>query len=600
MNTLGPLVGYHYNAINTRIEVLDSIDAVVKKIEAQSRIETHKEHEGKLLVAARLTQHFAQRVKTLENENEELVNQMVTLKNGAQAVREKFAVDIGRMLSESKDMVNSKAAMKDLRRQIRDQKKINKMIRSKEHDMKAEIDKLQMKIKTMEEDVMKKREVIEELEKSIMSIPIAKGALVEESKGKNDSTLAVKSAVDEVDSFFSELSSASLPTPELSATESPKSNQGSPKQSSPSTREKASTASTKQPESPCILSDLEDTELLEILTFLDTAEVLAAAQANRFVFTRVDEMFSLESKIAKPYWKVKKGDEEDVEKEDDAKEGSLEGKEGDSHDLAEPLSEAQTGAQESAQQPNAVQNFFTSLTSSLTNQMSSAGALDGVDPELCILPQPVLDLLRTKLTSAEMRAITNLNQVAEMNVKKAEELVVEKEDMQQRLTNTETVRDFLITKLKSAEKALKSSIKEISGCRKQATADGEVIHFLDTRAMELDGKVKELEMKRQGLQTAYDLYRSTHSRHENRLSEEVLALKATQMQSELSHKAEKKVLVKEIKSLRVALDQASGERDIYAAQLRSINQALSAHAGSGKERRTSGQGPSKRRGSHEA
>lgn len=600
MNTLGPLVGHHYNDISSRMQVLDSIDSVVKRIEAESRIETHKEHEGQLLVAARLTQHFAQRVKRLESDNEELVNHMVALKNGAQAVREKFAVDIGRMLNESKDMVDSKAAMKDLRREIRDQRKKNKQYRGKEKGMQNEIEKLKVKIKAMEEEMIKKQHDVGELKKSkVESAYSSNRDLAEESKNKDDVGISAKSAVDEVDSFFSELSSVSLPPPPSSATKtSPKSTQSSPKQqSSPGARERASTAATKAQESPCILSDLEDTELLEILTFLDTGEVLAAAQANRFIFTRVDEMFSLESKIAKPHWKIKKGEEEDEEKGEETKEEGEGGKEGDKDDSAAPGLESQAQAQaqiqvqESAQQPNAVQNFFTSLTSTLTNQISAAGALDGVDPELCILPQPVLDLLRTKLTSAEMRAITNLNQVAEMNVKKAEELVVEKEDMQQRLTNTETVRDFLITKLKSAEKALKSSIKEISGCRKQAAADGEVIHFLDIRGVELDAKVKELEMKRQGLQTAYDLYRSTHSHHESRLSEEVVGLKAAQMQSELSHKAEKKLLVKEIKTLRASLEKASNERHVYAAQLRSITQALNVNVGSS--------GKSRRRGSHE-
>ena len=101
-----------------------------------------------------------------------------------------------------------------------------------------------------------------------------------------------------------------------------------------------------------------------------------------------------------------------------------------------------------------------------------------------------------------------------------------------------------------------------------------MIHFLDTRGIELDARVKELEAKRQGLQTAYDLYRSTHSHNERQLGDQVLALKAAQMQGELSHKAEKKLLVKEIKTLRASLEKASNDRHVYAAQLRSVTQAL--------------------------
>ena len=202
------------------------------------------------------------------------------------------------------------------------------------------------------------------------------------------------------------------------------------------------------------------------------------------------------------------------------------------------------------------------------------------------MPPPVLDLLRTKLSYAEMRAITNLNDVADMKIKRVEEISTEKEDLVQRLLNTEVVRDFLITKLKSAEVALKSSLKEGVQYKKQASADGEVIHFLDLRNQELEGKCRERELQLHGLQAAYDLYQSTHAHNERNLSDEVISLKAMQLQSDLNHKSEKKLLVKEVKTLRVSLEQVTSERNQLAAQVQAVTTSLGiAKSKTGRDKR---------------
>ena len=173
-----------------------------------------------------------------------------------------------------------------------------------------------------------------------------------------------------------------------------------------------------------------------------------------------------------------------------------------------------------------------------------------------------------------MRAITNLNDVADMKIKRVEEISTEKEELVQRLCNTETVRDFLITKLKSAEMALKSALREGVQFKKQSSADGEVIHFLDLRNQELEGQCKEAELQRQGLQASYDLYQSTHAHNERILTEELMSLKAAQLQSDLSHKSEKKLLVKEVKMLRSSVENVTNDRNQLAAQVQAVSASL--------------------------
>ena len=343
-------------------------------------------------------------------------------------------------------------------------------------------------------------------------------------------------------------------------------------------KEKLSEPKAKKP--VCLLSDTEDLELLHVFSYLDTGEVLAAAQVDKFVFQRVDELFSLESKVAQPSWKVRwdtAQEQKDAaaataeEEEEDEQSTSAE-KKGEPPASASPTTITQSGKENK----NAVQNFFTSLASTITKSIPVGGSavLDGVDPELCLLPPPVLDLLRTKLSNAEMRAITNLNDVADMKIKRVEEISTEKEDLVQRLCNTETVRDFLITKLKSAEMALKSALREGVQFKKQSSADGEVIHFLDLRNQELEGQCKEAELQRQGLQASYDLYQSTHAHNERILTEELMSLKAAQLQSDLSHKSEKKLLVKEVKMLRSSVENVTNDRNQLAAQVQAVSASL--------------------------
>jgi hypothetical protein len=58
------------------------------------------------------------------------------------------------------------------------------------------------------------------------------------------------------------------------------------------------------------LFHLEDKLLLEIFAFLETQDVLRAAQVCRFVFKRVDTLFGIESQIAKAEWAIEPAEQE--------------------------------------------------------------------------------------------------------------------------------------------------------------------------------------------------------------------------------------------------------------------------------------------------
>lgn len=73
-----------------------------------------------------------------------------------------------------------------------------------------------------------------------------------------------------------------------------------------------------------------------------------------------------------------------------------------------------------------------------------------------------------------MKIILSLTDKIKKQVQALDQQQVLNDDLTARLENTESVRDFLIDKLKSAELAIKSMISEISTLKKQNTNDNEV------------------------------------------------------------------------------------------------------------------------------
>ena len=561
MNSLSNILSSQQTALNARIEVMAPLDRLQSSVELDSRMHDAKRANAQLVACARLTRHAFQQVIELREENETLKSKLSSFQDGALAVRERFAVDISRMLAQSKDAVKVKTHMKKIRLNVREQKQANSALRKRESELQDEVSALERTLTDLKQEhtseiaaLREKLEAVERKESDLGGTP--------ESSGQ--------AAIEEVDSFFSELQ---VNTPPNAPEEGDKAKHKQEQGPTTASQEQPQLAEVQKP--LCLLSDTEDLELLHVFSYLDTGEVLAAAQVNKFVFQRVDELFSLESKVAQPHWKLREtstaAKEESAVTDERDRQASTEKKESDSIEVG-----SAPQAEHQSQNKSGVQNFFTSLASTITNNIPVGGSavLEGVDPELCLLPPPVMDLLRTKLSYAEVRAISNLNDIAEIKIKRVEELSVEKEDLVQRLLNTETVRDFLITKLKSAEVALRSSLREGVQHRKQAAADGEIIHFLDMRNQELEGQYKEVELKRQGLQAAHDLYQSTHAHNERNLNEEVVSLRAAQLQADLSHKSEKKLLVREVRALRASLEKITNERNQLAAQVQAVTASL--------------------------
>ena len=179
--------------------------------------------------------------------------------------------------------------------------------------------------------------------------------LAEERRGKDSVIVATakssgQAAIEEVDSFFSELQiDTPPPAPEVD---------GEQKQELEK-KEKLSEPKAKKP--VCLLSDTEDLELLHVLAIQRVR--FGSGPSRQVRFQRVDELFSLESKVAQPSWKVRwilhrsrrtlQQQQQKRKKKTSRPQG-----EGEPPASASPTTTLQSGKENK----NAVQNFFTSAS----------------------------------------------------------------------------------------------------------------------------------------------------------------------------------------------------------------------------------------------
>lgn len=264
--------------------------------------------------------------------------------------------------------------------------------------------------------------------------------------------------------------------------------------------------------------DLDDTVLLTIFSCLDTPDVLSAAQTCKSLYTRVGILFGIESGV---------------------------------------VHESGSGA-----------------------PLNVAAAVQEVPLSDSTLPVPdkmliQIDELSKKLSGYELKLILSMTDRLNTLSKELQLAQTEKEDIAANIQSAETVRDFLVDKLKGAEVALKSAIGEITQLKKQSQSDQEIIAYLDLRTNDLETEHAELLSKCQTIQGTMEVQTGSHSYMERLLSNEVEDYKHRLDVLESTFKLQKKVLVKEVKSLRNKMDGVTNERDQYKLQLQKFRDALS-------------------------
>jgi chromosome segregation ATPase len=487
--------------LRTRLEVQTVLTGLCGDVEAYWQLKAAAQNKENVSYLQMVATRLARRVRALQAERAKLQEELRSVRTRAAEVRTTFALDISAVLMESKSVQTLRKRVKDLEERI-------------------EVLKQSAEEEEEEEEEEKER-----------------GTAPGDKNGSADSGDEMKHTSADADDRSSQAANVAIIV------------------------EQPSPSPPLQPPAPprdtCLLSDVSDKALLHMFSYLDTAEVLVAAQVNRFVFQRIDCLFGTDSAVVKPEWSIRHPPLASAEPQ-------------------QPELSSNGAAQESSLQKQQQQTTFESAASATKNFFSTLieGA-GGASTQAVHLPKEFLDALSKKLSAAELKAVVALNDAMKKKVDEVDQLSAERDDVAARLQNTETVRDFLVQKLRAAEVALKAAMSEAAQLRKQAAADGEIMSFLDLRGQDLEAQAQDLEHTRQHLQATLNLQQGTYASAEKRLSAELFEVQTKLEDCEASHRAQKKLLVKEVKSLRCLLEMTTKERNIYHAQLRVLRDTLS-------------------------
>lgn len=442
--------------IEARYEVSEVLKELVTDVDVWHRENLYVDTFNELSEERAVSRKQNKELLMLDSENKHLKEQIELVKKKSNALKDRFMIDIGYVLRESKKVNDYKKTIAAQERVIQENNEQNFQ--------------LQEQIKRLEDDL----------------------AEIQMTKMQTSNESGMDDSIDDQEGNVLTLTAPS-----------------------------SSSHATKKSKIVRLI-DLDDMVLLTVFSFLDTYDVISAAQICKSLYARVDTLFGMEGGAT-----FTSGEYGEV----DGEEGrhSVEG--------SEKLKE------ESSDTPTA-------------RMMHE------------------IDALSKKLSGNELQLILSMTERMKALSIDVENITAEKEDTAANLQSAETVRDFLVEKLKSAEVALKSAINEIGLLKKQNESDQEVIAYLDLRTNDLEIENAEYLNKCKSVQSSMEVQNGAHTYMERLLTNEVADYKLRLESAESTFKLQKKVLVKEVKSLRGQLATSQKERDLFKVKLGKFKDAI--------------------------
>ncbi|TMW65560.1 hypothetical protein Poli38472_008202 [Pythium oligandrum] len=150
----------------------------------------------------------------------------------------------------------------------------------------------------------------------------------------------------------------------------------------------------------------------------------------------------------------------------------------------------------------------------------------------------------------------------------------EKEDLAARLHSAESVRDFLMEKLQELEDRLAVMMEAMTKKDEQATMDREIIGFLDAKSQEYELALAKTSKQSTDVRQELDRMKEEHSMKMAIIQDMVSLLTDEKKDLEVQLRSQRKVLVREVKTLRAQNEHLVDERDHYFQQLKQLRHAL--------------------------
>ena len=169
----------------------------------------------------------------------------------------------------------------------------------------------------------------------------------------------------------------------------------------------------------------------------------------------------------------------------------------------------------------------------------------------------IVETLRkeSKLSSQDMQRIISLGKKLEMAEQKVRLLQSEREDLSSQLKAKGSVKDFLVGNLKRKELELSKAQDAEKFAKQQSSADREVISFLDGRVRELEAEMRRGKKDSENIKIELGAMKRKMKSQRSMYEDMVNTLRQeAQLAGKL--KAEKRVLVKEVKRLMFEMDKS--------------------------------------------
>eukprot|EP00743_Colponemidia_sp_Colp-15_P007243 GILK01007821.1.p1 GENE.GILK01007821.1~~GILK01007821.1.p1 ORF type:complete len:349 (+),score=61.25 GILK01007821.1:42-1049(+) len=155
-----------------------------------------------------------------------------------------------------------------------------------------------------------------------------------------------------------------------------------------------------------------------------------------------------------------------------------------------------------------------------------------------------------------------------------------KEDALARLNALTNVKTFLVSKLKECERALSQALAEKEDALTQVKEEREALEYQRDKCRSLEEQVKTLKQQQKDTEREHQVLTDRHAQRIRVLEDLLTHANADKEDALTELNNQKKVLVKEIKSLRQQLTRSSTERDEFAGVLRAMKAAIAPASGS--------------------
>jgi chromosome segregation ATPase len=188
--------------------------------------------------------------------------------------------------------------------------------------------------------------------------------------------------------------------------------------------------------------------------------------------------------------------------------------------------------------------------------------------------------MAAKLNDSEINAIISMTEKLRSKEKQVALMMKEKEEMEGKLSGSEAVKDFLITKVRDMEKIMNKSDETEKKVTQQIASDQEVIAFLDGRVQELEQQTRVIQKEKSSIQEKLKSVIAQNEKKTAVLSDMLQFERQKVKENEREWKATKKLLVKEVKGCRAQILALQAERDGFREQNDALRKAVMA-SGSG-------------------